>query len=299
MTDTKTVDRETSSTKPAEKPAPKRILDLSATQLTGGALAAMTSAVIGARLGVAGTILGAAVGSVVAGVAGSLYTTSLRRTKDKITEVIVGRSDDPTAELVAVSDDTVVLTDWDATARLSASAATGYQSGASAATGYQASVPTVASQPVDGRGKIRSLPWKGILVSAAAVFVIALAGITAFEVISGHAISGGKGTTITQVSEGRSGGSSKPSQASSTQPSASATSSAEPSSEPSSESSQSLAPSTEPTTSAEPTTQSSEQATTNPSTDNRVGAATTSTDNQGSGAGSSAAGASAPEGSGR
>lgn len=295
MTDTKTVDRETTSIKPAEQPAPKRILDLSATQLTGGALAAMTSAVIGARLGVAGTILGAAVGSVVAGVAGSLYTTSLRRTKDKITEVIAARTDDPTVEVTTVSDDTVVVTDWDATAHLSASTTAGY--GASAATGYQAGVPTVAGEPADGRGRIRRLPWKGILVSAAAVFVIALAGITAFEVISGHAISGGQGTTISQVSEGRSGGSSKPSQAPSTQPSASATSSTEPSSAPSSEPSQSVAPSTEPSTSTEPTTQSSDQA--NPSTDTRVGAATSSADNQGSSAGSSAAGTSVPGASAR
>ena len=122
-------------------------------------------------------------------------------------------------------------------------------------------------------------------------------GITAFEVISGHAISGGQGTTISQVSEGRSGGSSKPSQAPSTQPSASATSSTEPSSAPSSEPSQSVAPSTEPSTSTEPTTQSSDQA--NPSTDTRVGAATSSADNQGSGAGSSAAGTSVPGASAR
>jgi hypothetical protein len=59
-------------------------LDLSATQIVGGALAAMTAAALGSRLSVAGTIVGAALASIIAAVAGSLYTASLRRTHDKV-----------------------------------------------------------------------------------------------------------------------------------------------------------------------------------------------------------------------
>ena len=62
-------------------------LDLSATQIVGGALAAMTAAALGSRLSVAGTIVGAALASIIAAVAGSLYTASLRRTRDKVKTV--------------------------------------------------------------------------------------------------------------------------------------------------------------------------------------------------------------------
>jgi hypothetical protein len=63
-------------------------LDLSAAQVTGGALAAVTSAVAGSTLGVNGTVAGAAVGSVVATVGGELYTHSLRRTHQSVRGVV-------------------------------------------------------------------------------------------------------------------------------------------------------------------------------------------------------------------
>ena len=57
-------------------------------QIAGGALAAATAATIGSQLGVAGTIVGAAVASVVGGVAGTLYSAGLDRTHRKVTEAI-------------------------------------------------------------------------------------------------------------------------------------------------------------------------------------------------------------------
>ncbi|HEY9292307.1 MAG TPA: hypothetical protein VIP98_13570, partial [Microlunatus sp.] len=60
---------------------PERRLDVSFSQVVGGALAAMTAAAIGSRLGVAGTIIGAAVASVVASIAGSLYVSGIKRTR--------------------------------------------------------------------------------------------------------------------------------------------------------------------------------------------------------------------------
>jgi len=65
----------------------KKSLDLSITQIVGGALAAMTAAALGSRLSVAGTVVGAALASIIAAVAGSLYTASLRRTHDKVKTV--------------------------------------------------------------------------------------------------------------------------------------------------------------------------------------------------------------------
>lgn len=61
-----------------------RLLDLSFTQLAGGSLAAATAAFLGSRLGFAGTIAGAAIGSVSSAVAASLYTSSMQRARDVI-----------------------------------------------------------------------------------------------------------------------------------------------------------------------------------------------------------------------
>ncbi len=52
---------------------------MSVTQIGGGALAAVTAAVAASYLGVAGTISGAAVGSVISTIAATLYSNSLKR----------------------------------------------------------------------------------------------------------------------------------------------------------------------------------------------------------------------------
>ncbi|MBK8436016.1 MAG: hypothetical protein IPL37_05755 [Austwickia sp.] len=60
---------------PLDQDAPSnRYLGLSLTQLLGGAGAAVSSAVVASFLGVAGTLIGAAVGSVVSTVSAALYT---------------------------------------------------------------------------------------------------------------------------------------------------------------------------------------------------------------------------------
>ncbi|MFZ1412459.1 MAG: hypothetical protein WAS07_13470, partial [Micropruina sp.] len=60
---TKTTETDVTSTQ-AEKKA--KLFDLSIPQLMAGALTAMTMATVGSRLGVMGTVAGAALGSVVA-----------------------------------------------------------------------------------------------------------------------------------------------------------------------------------------------------------------------------------------
>ena len=65
-------------------PSKVKLLDLSLTQLVGGSMAAATAAALGSRLGVVGTITGAAVLSVVSAIAANLYTTSMARAKDAV-----------------------------------------------------------------------------------------------------------------------------------------------------------------------------------------------------------------------
>src|SRR5919112_2566842 len=71
----------------------KSWLDLSPIQVVGGALAAMTAAALGSRFSVEGTVIGAALASVIAAVASALYTASLRRTHDAVRVVVGGRRD--------------------------------------------------------------------------------------------------------------------------------------------------------------------------------------------------------------
>ncbi len=121
-----------------------------------------------------------------------------KHTKDKLASAFVGRVGGTDVELTTVSTGTEV-DGW----------ATATQPTAAVAPPSPDPVATAAE--VDRAGRpVSRWPWKPILVSAAAVFLLAIAGITAFELISGQSVSGGEGTTITQVGEGRSGGADTP-----------------------------------------------------------------------------------------
>ncbi len=66
------------------RPVRRIQLDLSPSQVAGGSLAAATAAALSSTLGVAGTIVGAAVFSLITAVVGALYTQSLRRTRTRM-----------------------------------------------------------------------------------------------------------------------------------------------------------------------------------------------------------------------
>jgi hypothetical protein len=156
-------------------------LDLSITQIVGGALAAMTAAALGAKLSAAGTVVGAALVSIIAAVAGTLYTASLRRTRDKVKTVFW------TGQPNEVEEPTVmeILSD-----------------GEGHIAGQRSHL--VAPEPIDPSPDRRRLNWKRVLVAALATFGVAAVSLTAFELATGHALSGGEGTTIQQVREGTS-----------------------------------------------------------------------------------------------
>jgi hypothetical protein len=160
------------------KQSKAKALDLSATQIVGGALAAMTAAALGSRLSVAGTIVGAALASIIAAVAGSLYTASLRRTRDTVKTVFW------TGQPNEVEEPTVmeILEDRE-----------GHVAGQRS--------HLVAPESTDSSPDRRKLNWKRAFVAALAAFGIAAVSLTAFELATGNAISGGEGTTIQQVRE--------------------------------------------------------------------------------------------------
>jgi hypothetical protein len=166
---------------PGDKKPKKSKLDLSATQVVGGALAAMTAAALGSQLSVAGTVVGAALASIIAAVAGSLYTASIRRTGDKVKTVFW------TGQPNEVEEPTVMEIVSDSEGHVA---------------GQRSHL--VAPEPASPRQRGPKLSWKRVAVAALAAFGIAAVSLTAVELVTGHALSGGTGTTFQQVGEGSS-----------------------------------------------------------------------------------------------
>ncbi|WP_375431611.1 hypothetical protein [uncultured Friedmanniella sp.] len=228
-------------------PAKKKI-DLSFTQVMGGALAAMTAAFLGSRLSLAGTIGGAAVASIVAAVASNLYTASLQTTREKVRTVLRGRTDGSPAPVSGPPE-----SGWDAS---SSEEPAGSPAGAAASpAGSPVAAPTGTA--------LRRVRWRNVVLGALAAFALAAAVLTGLELASGQSLSGGKGTTITQAAEGGPAApKTDPSGATSASPSSSVTDtpraaepSASASSEPSSEpSATEPAPSATPSATAAPST---------------------------------------------
>ena len=72
--------------RPDDADQPKRT-QLSAVQIAAGALATVSSAVVASFLGVAGTLVGAALASVVSTICATLYTESLKKTNERLRAV--------------------------------------------------------------------------------------------------------------------------------------------------------------------------------------------------------------------
>ncbi len=137
-------------------------LELSASQIAGGALAAMTAAALGSRLGVAGTIVGAALASICAAVLGSVYTLSIRHTRDA--------------------------------ARSALHRATPVRRTAADRGRFRVLPGTDGRRPSGRRLLIVAA------VGSVAIFVVALAVIFGLETVSGRALDGQRGhTTIGQL----------------------------------------------------------------------------------------------------
>jgi len=168
---------------PQTEQGKKAGLDLSLPQVLGGALAAMTAAALGSRFGVEGTIVGTALASVVAAVATAFYTASLRRTGESV-RVVLDRRSREAAGLRSTAP----------------------RSGSTASVAVApASPPSLGSADASARrSRLRALLVKSA-VGALATFAIAAGALTLYEAFAGQALSGGSGTTFSQVQQGRGG----------------------------------------------------------------------------------------------
>ena len=161
-----------------------RRFELNWVQSLAGALAAVTSAVLLSTVGVAGTLIGAALGSLAVTVGSAVYSYSIRATHDRVstagtvaaTRIGHGRSrgasspDEPAAG-AAVTDEEV--------------AAAGENLHPA-----QAALEDGKKPPAAGFTTVLAgLPWKRIAVVATGLFVAAMLVILAFELVTGRAVS--------------------------------------------------------------------------------------------------------------
>ncbi|MGY1771534.1 hypothetical protein [Blastococcus sp. SYSU D00813] len=164
-------------TTPAERPdeaadEPKKTT-LSPVQITAGALASVSSAVVASFFGVAGTLIGAALASVISTVTAALYTNSLSRTNERLRQVRVQLAGPGSPGRTAA----------DATAELPRTTA------GTAGTAAETRALPAALDPRRAPAPRRGPRWPRVAVYAVAVFGLAMVIVTGIEVVGQQPVS--------------------------------------------------------------------------------------------------------------
>lgn len=136
-------------------------------QLIASVLAAVTAAWIASRLGVAGTLIGAALGSFVVTISSAFYGRTLDHTRTLLIQTESGTVIERQVDEGEVREALDEAADVDSAAR--------------------------GARFVDEKPRLH---WKTIIVTAIVVLSLALAAISTYELISGRTLDGDHGTTI-------------------------------------------------------------------------------------------------------
>jgi hypothetical protein len=200
---------------------PKTKLDIDWLRTLAGALAAVTSALLLSTLGAAGTIIGAALGSIAATIGTTVYAHGLARSKETVAK----------AQHVTLSKVGVAQAEVRRAGRRSgddAAVEAHLEAADERLEEAKAELDEVVAEAQPGALSTRfsALPWKRIALSAAALFAAVLLTITAFEVLTGRSVSSRTGgsddgrTTIGSVTRdsGRDRGREQPQPAKSPSP---------------------------------------------------------------------------------
>jgi hypothetical protein len=145
-------------------------------KVIAGTLAAVSAAVVGSFLGVAGTLAGAAVASIIGSVGTEIYERSLQRGAKKLQTLT------PTF--------------------IKAPAAVGTPQVAAATE------DDLPSHTVPEEARKRQIRWGRVAMIAGAVFVLAMGSLTIFELLTGESVAStvgnnsGGGTTIGSIIDG-------------------------------------------------------------------------------------------------
>jgi hypothetical protein len=158
----------------------------------------VSAAVVASFLGIGGTLVGAALGSIVASIGGALYSHSFQRAgyrlgETKVLAVVTSRrGDEPDP---GPADVPVIEADAD------------HPPYAETAPVEEAEgLPQPGPLPPPGGRVPRRLSWKGALALTCVAFLVALAAIQSVELLIGRPLSGGSGgTTISHLVSPKSG----------------------------------------------------------------------------------------------
>lgn len=198
---------------------------MTVTKVAAGALASVTAAVAGSKLGVAGTITGAALVSIVSTVGTALYQHSLERTKDRVrTHAITVRQaaiseeqqallrrhwptrpDEPTQRIRPVPTDHPSTTAQHPTP----------PAAQPADAQLTAAMAPPSDRPTTNRTSTsRTVRWALLAAGAVVVFLAGLLGVTSIELVTGQAIAGGPNgsTTLGLATHGQHANDRKPGQ---------------------------------------------------------------------------------------
>lgn len=144
-------------------------------QVLAGALAAVTAALIGSTMGVAGTVIGAGLASMVSTIGGALYLRSIERTTKGVRTVrakVVGKSGGTT---VLVADEDPEKEPGDE---------------------VEAEPAVAEDQPPEERRRLR---WPMLVVASLAAFALGMLAVTGVEWVRGESLSGDGGTTFGSI----------------------------------------------------------------------------------------------------
>lgn len=176
-------------------------LEIDWLRTAGGAFAAVSSAFLLSTLGAAGTIIGAALGSVVVTVGGALYTQGLARSRHRLAQVQAAAMRKVGAAQAEVRRAAQHADDSEAVEADLAHA----EERLNEVRDDLGPLADESSGP-GWRERLVMLPWKRISLIAAAIFAAAVLLITTFELVAGRSVSSitggsedGDGPTITRI----------------------------------------------------------------------------------------------------
>lgn len=153
-------------------------IEINWVQTMAGALAAVTSAVLLSTFGVAGTLIGAALGSLALTLGNAVYSYSLSVTRQRVAAAQavaaarIGLAQSRVREGADAHDLAEAAEDLDRAQAVLADVADEEE-----------------SVPGGWRAVLAGLPWKRIAVVSTAIFVVAMLVILAFELLTGRAVS--------------------------------------------------------------------------------------------------------------
>lgn len=181
-----------------------RKLDIDWLTTLAGALAAVSSAVLLSTLGAAGTMIGAALGSVTLTVGGAFYRHGLTRSRERLAQGhAVARHKVAIAQAEVRRASRRPGHDRRDEAHLSHAEASLDEAKQDLET------DAISAQSLSRRDRLLALPWKRISLGAAATFAVSVLAITAFELVAGQSVSsitggsdGSGGTTISRIGGG-------------------------------------------------------------------------------------------------